>query len=367
MQFLKLTTRNLSQPKIGQNYLHKKLGYMGKMVYNFESKSSFIDSETNQPEYKKVDMCLGLFLKGKDCTRARMSKHMNTIMIHMNQQMIGPQNKETLSENPLKTSANTANLVNVALSGLDILESSNIQPIQNKLTQADSPLKSVFFDEDLAHPENLNPNTDNIDTWKENFSMKFDKSYNLKFLFKNDNLEVEIFLYPYDNSSLMRVGERVIDENSDEPLEILYRYRVNFILTKTPDKSNLLTVGPVIWKLKCYKDEKEQAEKAADTSANKFYDFKVHQSPNNPVKLNYIKKSAQYCGDLKLNNVNKFYEIEPLLVARWENLNEEDIPENSNFEILDYGLNNTPMKDMVNEGKYNLNRAYPFPAFRVDI
>lgn len=303
-------------------------------MYDFESESTFLDSE-HQVDKKSENMYLGVLLSDPlEATRNKVEKHLTTIMVDND-------GRRTGFENPSMPGIDH-NIVKAPLPGLDVVNQCDIVPISEpnlefELSEARVPYLQLFFEG--AAENQLLPREEIIAKWRESYNIH-ENSYCLRHTFEDEGLTVEFYLYPYD--PFTRCSDRSNHKNN------AFRYRVNVSSTgldSKPDQS--LVVGPVFWRFKGQiQDANEQDSEGNSTSISQFVSRTMY---HDPVALTHRRRSAQFSSDIFVNKKWDKIELTPMLVCKHLGPSE---PNNQN-------------NDQVNAASTDQTRTFQFPAFEI--
>jgi len=318
----------------GDIYYHSTLGYRGVVMYDFESESTFFDSE-HKVDAETESMYLGVLLSDPlETTRSQVEKHLTTIMVD---------NDGHRNQFATQTPGMEENIVKAPLPGLDVVNQKDIIQIQDPnmdfdLENARVPYLPLFFE--ANHHQQLIPREKIIAKWKESYDIE-SNSYCLRHTFYDEQLTAEFFLYPYD--PFTRCQDRTNHKNN------AFRYRVNVItngLNNKPDQS--LVVGPLFWRFKGTIPEENSAE---DENGNKasISQFVSRTMYHDPVQLTHRRRSAQFSSDIFVNKKWDKVELTPMLVCKHLGPGEID-SENNNA---------------VNANSTDQTRTFQFPAFEI--
>jgi len=336
-QFQRLLVRHSSATtptlKTGDIYHHKVLGYRGVVLYPFESKSTYLEekkptsnaaykSETSKVDEKKTDMYLALMLQNSANTnRAHIHKYLTVLMAHHDGSFYESDGDE-----------GKRNIVRIPMEGFDVVNHEDVEKV-NFGKQPEGKYLELFFD------EKMKPLEENLDNWKQCYDIQ-SESYTQRFYFNDMACLAEFFIYPYDVFTSCK--------DRSKHINTCYRYRLNVSVDsmyETPDSS--IMVGPILWKLKGYtQDHDHKTEEKTETEepgpvGDDFISTLPGAAPppksktdsavvftksdyHNPVTLNHRRTSAQFNGDLFLPKRLAKYEVSPILVCRWLNLDGTD-------------------------------------------
>jgi len=379
------------------------LGQYVRPMWQIETKSTILNSETEEPEVttNKKWLCLSM-QNSTSPKRAKMAQYMTLYQIPQTDGMI----REDLMTHLYASSHDS-------IEGFDVVAEDDLRVTENKQDDFANPTLGCGSEEnlteDLIGPENLSEETptENEDddenstitipskfkAWKQSCPIFNSTNFEQKFTFQDDNLEVQIFLYPYEKKNYTRSIDCFGKSDNPKPENIdvvevdinnevvYFRYRINTILKELPENSDdqaQLTVGPVIWTCKGI-TETEYSKVLADPIKNQTPTFKFllqtdDVTVHNSVKLDATRKSAHFSYDLKLPTIDEnskekivYYDVQPLFVSKWQGLKEDSIPENTNFELMDYGVDGANDKKLMpgSSDRYFLPRVYSFPKFRI--
>merc|ERR1719219_3210786 len=240
----------------GSIYYHNELGYRGVIMYDFESDSTFLDSE-HKVDKKSENMYLGVLLSDPlEATRSKVEKHLTTIMVDNDGRSTGFENSSTPTIDH--------NIVKAPLPGLDVVNQCDIVPISEpnlefELSEARVPYLQLFFEG--ASENQLLPREKIIAKWRESYNIH-ENSYCLRHNFADEGLMVEFYQYPYD--PFTRCSDRSNHKNN------AFRYRVNVSRTMYHD----------------------------------------------PVALTHRRRSAQFSSDIFVNKKWAKIELTPMLVCK---------------------------------------------------